>query len=157
MYRFPSHQFQIYDTSKETHSLFLQKLEVQEFNELMVNFENWIGITCDTWLLQLPRHLHWTGSSQLPLNICHFSSRHSDVVTTLSQRRGWRCHNVVARSKMRVVATSVSDFGTTSSCDIVKTLPQRRHNVKQLLCRPFYYRQIWFLSHHRKVRELQKY
>ena len=33
-------------------------------------------------------------------------SWHSDVVTTLSQHRCWRCHNVVARSKMRVVPTS---------------------------------------------------
>ena len=106
----------------------------------MVNFENWIGITCDTWLLQLPRHLHWTGSSQLPLNICHFPSRHSDVVTTLSQRRGWRCHNVVARSKMRVVATSVSDVVTTLLSDVVKTLPQRCYNVATTLS-------IWFLGH----------
>ena len=41
--------------------------------------------------------------------LVYFPSWHSDIVTTLSQRRGWRCDKVVARSKMRVVAMSVSD------------------------------------------------
>ena len=60
-------------------------------------------------------------------------SWHSDVVTTLSQRRCWRCHNVVARSKMWVVPTSVSDVVTTSLSNVVKTLPQRCYNVATTL------------------------
>ena len=60
-------------------------------------------------------------------------SWHSDVVTTLSQRRCWRCHNVVARSKMRVVPTLVSDVVTTSLSNVVKTLPQRCYNVTTTL------------------------
>ena len=78
-------------------------------------------------------------------------------MTTLSQRRGWRCHNVVRRSKMRVVATSVSDVVTTSLFNVVKMLAQRHDNIKQLVSRPFNYRQFWFLSRHRNVRELPKY
>ena len=62
-----------------------------------------------------------------------YPSWHSDVVTTLSQRRCWRCHNVVARSKMRVVPTSVSDVVTTSLSNVVKTLPQRCYNVATTL------------------------
>ena len=76
-------------------------------------------------------------------------SWHSDVVTTLSQCRGWCCHNVVAWSKMRVVVTSVSGVATS--------LLQRCHNIKHLVSRPFYYGQFWFFSRHRNVRELQKY
>ena len=44
----------------------------------------------------------------------------------LAQRR---CHNVMVRSKMRVVQTSVSDVVTTSLSDVIKTLPQRCCNV----------------------------
>ena len=44
----------------------------------------------------------------------------------LAQRR---CDNVVARSKIRVVPTSVSDVVTTSLSNVVKTLPQRCYNV----------------------------
>ena len=62
-----------------------------------------------------------------------YPSWHSDVVTTLSQRCCWRCHNVVARSKMRVVPTSVSDVVTTSLSNVVKTLPQRCCNVATTL------------------------
>ena len=83
-------------------------------------------------------------------------SWHSDVVTTLWQRRCWRCDNVVARSKMRVVPTSVPDVVTTSPSNVVKTLPQRRHNIKHWISvRPFYYGLFWFLYLHRNVK-LQK-
>ena len=44
----------------------------------------------------------------------------------LAQRR---CHNVVVRLKMRVVATSVSDVVTTSLYNVYKALPQRCYNV----------------------------
>ena len=50
-------------------------------------------------------------------------------MTSLSQRRSWRCHNVVARLEMRVVPMSVSDIVTTSLSSVVKTLPQRCYNV----------------------------
>ena len=59
-------------------------------------------------------------------------SWHSDVVTTLSQRRCWRCH-VVVRSKMRVVPTSVSNVVTTSLSNVAKTLPQRCYYVATTL------------------------
>ena len=78
--------------------------------------------------------------SSFGVSILLFPSWHSDVVTTLQQSRGWRCHNVVARSKMKVVATSVSDVVTTSLSDVVKTLPQRCYNVTITLS-------IWFLGH----------
>ena len=58
---------------------------------------------------------------------------HSDVVTTLWQRRGCRYHNFVASSKMRVVATSVSNVVTTSLYDVAKTLPQCCYNVATTL------------------------
>ena len=64
-----------------------------------------------------------------------FPSWHSDVVTTLSQHYWWRCHNIVARSKVRVVPTSVSDVMTTPQSDIVKTFPQRCYNVATRLTR----------------------
>ena len=67
-------------------------------------------------------------------------SWHSEIVTTLLQRRGWRCQNVVAQSKIRVVAMSVSDVVTTSLSKYVKTLPQRCYNVATTLS-------IWFLRH----------
>ena len=59
-------------------------------------------------------------------------SRHSDVLTTLWQRRCWRCH-VVARSKMRAVPTSVSDVLTTLLSGVIKTLPQRCCKVAKKL------------------------
>ena len=49
-------------------------------------------------------------------------SWHDGVVTTLWQRRGWRCHNVVVWSKMRFVTTSVSDIVTTSDYRNVREL-----------------------------------
>ena len=53
------------------------------------------------------------------------------ITAQLAQRR---CDNVVvARSKMRVVPTSVSDVVTTSLSDVVKTLPQRYCNVATTL------------------------
>ena len=39
------------------------------------------------------------------------------------------CHSVVARSKMRVVQTSVSNIVTTSLYDVAKTLSKRCYNV----------------------------
>ena len=66
----------------------------------------------------------------------------------------------LVRAKMRVVPTSVSDVGTTSLADVIKTLPQRYYNVATILS-------IGFLDHfttgysdfslHRNVKELQKY
>ena len=58
----------------------------------------------------------------------YIPSWHSGVVIT-SQRRCWCCHNVVARSKIRVVLMSVSD--------VVKTLLQRFQalNFKAILLR----------------------
>ena len=76
---------------------------------------------------------------------------------TLSQCRGWHCHNVVAWSKMKAGATSISNNGKMSLSDVATTLSQRHHNIKHLVSRPFYYRQSWFLSCHQNVRELQKY
>ena len=64
--------------------------------------------------------------------------------------------DVVAWSKMRVVPRSVSDVVATSLFDVVKTLPQRCHNIKHWISRPFYYRLFWFLSLHRNARQLQK-
>ena len=58
---------------------------------------------------------------------------------------------------MRFVVTSVSDVVTTSLFDVVKALLQRHQNIKHLVSRPFYYGKFWFISRHRKVRELQKY
>ena len=69
-----------------------------------------------------------------------YPSWHSDVVTTLSEHRFWRCHNVVAPSKMRVVPTSVSDVVTTSLSDLIKTLPKRCCNIATTLS-------IGFLGH----------
>ena len=43
---------------------------------------------------------------------------------------------------MRVVATSVSDVVTTSLFNVVKMLAQRHDNIKQLVSRPFNYRQF---------------
>ena len=41
--------------------------------------------------------------------------------------------------------------------DVASTLLQHRHNINQLVSRPFYYGLFWFFSRHRNVRELQKY
>ena len=51
-------------------------------------------------------------------------------------RCSWCCHNVVARSIMRVVATSVSDVATTSY-DVATTLLQRRYIIKQWMSTRF--------------------
>ena len=84
------------------------------------------------------------------------SSWHSDVVTTLEQPLCWRCRNIVARPKMRIVPRSVSDNVTMSLSDIIKALLQRRQNNKHWISRPFYYGLFCFLSLHRSVGELQK-
>ena len=55
-------------------------------------------------------------------------------LTQLAQRR---CHNFVARSKIRVVPTSVSDVVTTSLSDVIKTLPQRCCDVTTTLINGF--------------------
>ena len=52
----------------------------------------------------------------------------------LAQRR---CHNVMVRSKMRVVQTSVSDVVTTSLSDVIKTLPQHCCNIGTTLSNAF--------------------
>ena len=52
------------------------------------------------------------------------------MVSQLAQRR---CHNVAARSKMRVVPTSVSNVVTTSLSDVVKKMPQSCYNVATTL------------------------
>ena len=95
------------------------------------------SITCLSKMLPHKKNLHkildenlWVSSE-----IKMFPSWHSDVVTTLSQHYWWRCHNIVARSKVRVVPTSVSDVMTTPQSDIVKTLPQRCYNVATRLTR----------------------
>ena len=69
--------------------------------------------------------------------ILSYPSWNSDVVTTLPQRRCWRCHNVVARLKMRNVPTSVSDVVTTSLSNVAKTLTQRWFNVATRLSTGF--------------------
>ena len=63
-----------------------------------------------------------------------------------------RCHNVVID-----VVTALWYYRKWALSDVVKTLPQRRHNIKQMVSKPFYYRQFRFLSCHRNVRELQKH
>ena len=55
MYRLPSHP-QVFDTLIETYSFSLQKQAARELSDLRVGFQNWICMTCDTWLLQLPNH-----------------------------------------------------------------------------------------------------
>ena len=84
-------------------------------------------------------------------------SWHSDVVTkswlTLSQRCGTveneSCGDVALRHCENVALWRCQDFAIM--------LLQRRHNIKHRVYRPIYYGQFWFLSRHRKVRELQKY
>ena len=113
--------------------------------------ENWIIILksyqnkkLEQNLSHIITKLHILNESIIELaTICLWDkipSWHRDVVTTLSQRRCWRCHNVVARSKMRVVPTSVSNVVTTSFSDVIKMLPQRCCNVATLLS-------IGFLGH----------
>ena len=63
----------------------------------------------------------------------YYPNCNSNVVTTLSQRCDWGCHNVVTRSKMRVMATSVSNDVTTTLYDVAKTLPQRYYNAAKTL------------------------
>ena len=127
--------------------------------------ENWIIILksyqnkkLEQNLSHIITKLHILNESIIELaTICLWDkipSWHRDVVTTLSQRRCWRCHNVVARSKMRVVPTSVSNVVTTLLSNVIKTLLKHRHNIKHWISRPFYYRLFWFLSLHRNVREL---
>ena len=71
-----------------------------------------------------------------------FPSWHSDVVTTLSQRRCWCCHNIENGRKWEfeneswkweLYRLSVSDVVTTSLSNIFKTLPQRCYNVTTTL------------------------
>ena len=97
------------------------------------------------WKPALNEQLHCL---QEPANDFH-PSWHSDVVTTLWQRR-WRCHNVVARSKMSCTDVSFRrcDNVALQRCqDVASTLLQRHHNIK--ITRPFYYGLLWFLSLHR--------
>ena len=75
-----------------------------------------------SWYVKNSTNLRRRSNSPIP-------NWHNDVVTTLSQR----CHNIVARSKMRVVPTSVSNVVTTLLSNVVKTLPQRCYNVATTL------------------------
>ena len=68
-------------------------------------------------------------SSGISILALYYPSCHTNVVITLSQRWDWGCHNVVARSKMRVMATSVSNDVTATLYDVAKTLPQRYYNA----------------------------
>ena len=61
-------------------------------------------------------------------------------VSGFAQLEQRRCHNVVARSKIRVVPTSLSDVVTTSLSDVAKTLSKRCYNVATTLS-------IGFLGH----------
>ena len=85
----------------------------------------YLNLSCQCWMTVVaPKYFQILNyeTSQLAQRRC------DNVVTTSSQRR-WHCHNVVTRSKMRVVPTSVSDVVTTSLSDVIKTLPQRCCNV----------------------------
>ena len=64
----------------------------------------------------------------------------SGVVATLWHRWGWHCHNLVARSKIRVVATQLSKIFTTSVFHVFRTLLQRLCTIATTLT-------IGFLSH----------
>ena len=107
------------------------------------------GLQMNWWALNLLCKAMWQRTQ------CNSSWR-NDVVRTLPQRRCWRCHNVVARSKMRMVPTSVSDVVTMSLSDVVKTLLQRRHNIKHWITRSFYHWAFWFLYLDRNLKELEK-
>ena len=85
------------------------------------------------------------------MKICH--SWHSDVVRLLSQRCG-----MVENEGCGDVSLRHCDNVAVQHCQDVDTmLLQRPHNIKHLVSRPFYHGQFWFLSCHRKVRELWKY
>ena len=79
-------------------------------------------------------------------------SWHNDVVTTLSQRGGTVKNESCAEAGFR----RCDNVALRRYQDVTITLLQRRHNIKHWICRTFYYRLFWFLSLHRKVRELQK-
>ena len=79
----------------------------------------------------------------------------------ISQLVKWSCDNVVARSKMRVVATSVSDAVTMLLCNVTKTLLQSCYNVATTSTNgcagAFSLRILSILSRHWNVKELQNY
>ena len=88
--------------------------------------------------MNILRMLHTFFSSGSRNTIVLFSlSWHCDIVTTFSQRCCWCCHNAVARSKIRVLPTSVFDVATTSLSDVIKTLPQHCYNVATILTTGF--------------------
>ena len=107
----------------------LGQLKIPQLQSIMIGLNNFFN-TAQRRIQNPFKHLKWSilcnRSTTLP-------SWHSDVVTTLLKRRCWRCHNVAARSKMRVVLTSVSDVVTTSLSNVVKKLPQRCYNVTTTL------------------------
>ena len=74
------------------------------------------------------------------LNETHFSEKFAiwRYLTSKSPKicPNWGFHNVVARSKMRVVPTSVFD--------VDKTLLQCRYNIKHCISRPLYYGLFWY-------------
>ena len=98
-------------------------MDVMELNDLMVNFWNfWVF---DTWLLQLPSHLHQAGGSQSPLNICYFATDRFLVLS--SQYR-----NPLFRNKFILAGMLIIIF--TNFCSIEALL----FEIKVLL-----YRSIW--------------
>ena len=103
------------------------------------SFSSWINFhrSCGYFMGRfLKVNLVWAWQRTLTPN----SSWTSGVVATLWHRWGWHCHNLVARSKIRVVATQLSKIFTTSVFDVFRTLLQRLCTIATTLT-------IGFLSH----------
>ena len=103
------------------------------------SFSSWINFhrSCGYFMGRfLKVNLFWARKRTLTPN----SSWTSGVVATLWHRWGWHCHNLVARSKIRVVATQLSKIFTTSVFHVFRTLLQRLCTIATTLT-------IGFLSH----------
>ena len=111
----------IYWIQKQTEKLILEELGARERQNFNVKLRHFCGSNLNAIIIYF--------QSLVP-------SWHSDVVTTLSIRCCWRCHNVVAWLKMRLVPTSAFDV-TTSLSDVIKALPQRCYNVATTLSTGF--------------------
>ena len=127
----------------------LGQLKIPQLQSIMICLNNFLN-TVQKRIQNPFKHLKWSvlrnRSTTLP-------SWHSDVVTTLLQRRCWRCHNVAARSKMTVVSFWRCDNVALQRCqEVASTLLQRRHNIKHCITLPFYYGLFWFLSLHRNLK-----
>ena len=83
--------------------------------------------------------------------------RWDNVVTMSRLTLSQRCVTVENESCGDVGLQCCDNIAVQRCQDVATKLLQRRHNIKHLVSRPFYNRQFWFLSHHRIVRELQKY